>query len=108
MTRRPAEPANAVRMAVAVGLAGLAIVGAASFSVRTEAAQTPQGRPQNQQQQNVDGGDIKVLPVRENVFMLVGAGGNITVQVEPPKTLENHLAPYLAPREGILLVDTGL
>jgi cyclase len=38
-------------------------------------------------------GEIQVLPVQGNVFMLVGAGGNITVQ---------------AGGEGILLVDTGV
>ena len=36
---------------------------------------------------------IEVLPVQKNVYMLAGAGGNITVQIG---------------REGILLVDTGL
>ena len=36
--------------------------------------------------------DIRVLPVRPNVYMLSGAGGNITV---------------LTFREGVLLVDTG-
>ncbi len=38
-------------------------------------------------------GQVHVLPVRGNVYMLVGAGGNITVQ---------------AGEEGVLLVDTGL
>ena len=37
--------------------------------------------------------DLHVLPVQGNVYMLVGAGGNITVQ---------------AGKEGVLLVDTGL
>ena len=40
-----------------------------------------------------DDGLVHVLPVRGNVYMLVGAGGNITVQ---------------AGEEGVLLVDTGL
>jgi cyclase len=38
-------------------------------------------------------GDVQILPVQGNVFMLVGAGANITVQ---------------AGHEGMLLVDTGL
>jgi glyoxylase-like metal-dependent hydrolase (beta-lactamase superfamily II) len=38
-------------------------------------------------------GDIHVLPVRGNVFMLTGAGANITVSVGS---------------EGVLMVDTGL
>jgi glyoxylase-like metal-dependent hydrolase (beta-lactamase superfamily II) len=37
--------------------------------------------------------ELHILPVRGNVYMLVGAGGNITVQVGP---------------EGVLLVDAGL
>ncbi len=38
-------------------------------------------------------GDIEVLHVRENIYMLVGAGGNVTASIGP---------------DGILLVDTGL
>ena len=38
-------------------------------------------------------GEIEVLPLQGNVYMLVGAGGNITVQ---------------AGTQGILLVDTGI
>ena len=36
--------------------------------------------------------DIKVMPVQGNVYMLVGAGANITVSIGP---------------DGIMLVDTG-
>jgi cyclase len=43
------------------------------------------------QQQNFDNVQIHVLPIRGNVYMLVGAGGNITVQVG---------------RDGVLMVDT--
>ena len=42
---------------------------------------------------NANSGEIGVLPVHGSVYMLVGAGGNITASVGP---------------EGILLVDTGL
>ena len=38
-------------------------------------------------------GEIQILPVQGNVYMLVGAGGNITVQ---------------AGDQGVLLVDTGI
>ena len=41
----------------------------------------------------VSSGTVQVLPVRGNVYMLVGAGGNITVH---------------AGSDGILMVDTGL
>jgi cyclase len=44
-----------------------------------------------QQPQNFDGVDVHVLPVQGNVYMLVGSGGNITMQVG---------------KEGVLLVDT--
>jgi len=45
---------------------------------------------QNPQQQNFDNVEIHVLPVQGNIYMLVGAGGNITVQ---------------AGKDGVLLVD---
>lgn len=45
----------------------------------------------NSQQQDFDKVEIHVEPVQHNVYMLVGAGGNTTVQVGP---------------EGVLLVDT--
>jgi len=45
------------------------------------------------QERNGSGGEIHLLHVQGNIGMLVGAGGNITVQ---------------AGDDGILLVDTGL
>src|SRR5579864_2491417 len=44
-----------------------------------------------QPQQNFDNVQIHVLPVQGNVYMLAGAGGNITLQVG---------------KEGVLMVDT--
>jgi cyclase len=44
-------------------------------------------------QQNVPQAELHVLPVQGNIYMLVGAGGNITVQIG---------------NQGVLLVDTGL
>ncbi len=41
--------------------------------------------------QDFDAVEIHVLPVRDNIFMLVGAGGNITVQTG---------------NEGVLIIDT--
>jgi cyclase len=43
------------------------------------------------QQQNFDNVQIQVVPVQHNIYMLVGAGGNTTVQVGA---------------EGVLMVDT--
>ena len=48
-------------------------------------------RASAQQNQNLDNVEIHALPVQGNVYMLVGAGGNITLQVGS---------------EGVLLVDT--
>ena len=45
------------------------------------------------QERNSTGGEVHILPVQGNISMLVGAGGNITVQ---------------AGDDGILLVDSGL
>lgn len=42
-------------------------------------------------QQNMDEVEIHVLPVRDNIYMLVGAGGNITLQLG---------------NEGVLIIDT--
>ena len=44
-------------------------------------------------QQSPEAGEVYILPVRANIYMLVGAGGNITVSVG---------------QDGVLLVDTGL
>lgn len=44
-------------------------------------------------QQNQPAAELRVLPVRGNIYMISGAGGNITASVGP---------------DGILLVDTGL
>ena len=42
---------------------------------------------------NAADSDVHILPVRGNIYMLVGAGGNITVSVG---------------QDGVLMVDTGL
>ena len=63
------------------GLAGVALVAGLLAFVGTSRAQ-----------QNNANAEIGVLPLRGNIYMLVGAGGNITVSVGP---------------EGVLLVDTG-
>jgi len=59
----------------------------ALFAVALAASALAQRAPQ----QNFDNVEIHVLPVQGNIYMLVGAGGNITVQVG---------------RDGVLLVDT--
>ena len=66
---------------------------AAVALVATAFAQQNQTRPAQNRgpQQNFDTVEIHVLPVQGNIYMLVGAGGNITVQVG---------------KDGVLLVDT--
>src|SRR6202140_461335 len=44
-------------------------------------------------QQNAENAELHILPVQGNIYMLVGAGGNITLSIG---------------KDGILLVDTGL
>ena len=55
------------------------------------AAQTPRSTAAVQPIATI--GDLHVLPVKGNVYMLVGAGGNITLQIG---------------NDGVLLVDTGI
>jgi len=62
------------------------VLATAKIESAPAAAQTPTGKSQPD-------GDLHILPVQGNVYMLVGAGGNITVQVGSM---------------GVLLVDSGL
>jgi glyoxylase-like metal-dependent hydrolase (beta-lactamase superfamily II) len=65
------------------GKAALALAAYASLGI----AQQNQSRPPQ------GDGDVHILHVRGPIYMLVGAGGNITVSVGP---------------DGVLMVDTGL
>lgn len=67
-------------------LATAFVLGALTFAERTGAQQNPPPA-----QPNFDKVEVHTLPVQGNVYMLVGAGGNITVHVG---------------EEGVLLVDT--
>ncbi len=96
-THQPSSGASAARAALACGAA--ALIGVASIAA--------QGGGQARAPQNAASGDVHVEQIRNNVYLLAGGGGNVVVQIEPPKTDENHLAPYLEPRVGVLLVDTG-
>lgn len=66
---------RSIQAAALAALAGLGFCGAAGA----------------QQQQNFDAVQIQAIPVRDNIYMLVGSGGNITMQVGA---------------DGILIVDT--
>jgi len=75
----PAQVPAALSRTCPLLAAGVALALAVS-SPRVEAQQSQPGR-------------IQILPVRGNIYMLVGAGGNITVSIG---------------RDGVLMVDSGL
>jgi glyoxylase-like metal-dependent hydrolase (beta-lactamase superfamily II) len=66
--------------------AGLSTVVLSAGQAAPAAAAVPAAQPQTAAP------DIKVMPVQGNVYMLIGAGGNITASIGP---------------DGILLVDAG-
>jgi cyclase len=77
---------------IAAGVATVALL--APVIVVRAFAQSPLERSlQIRQAQTADDGDVHVLPVQGHVYMLVGAGGNIAVQIGD---------------EGVLVVDTGI
>src|SRR5688500_8300964 len=78
---------SACRLSAAVCLLAAFSV---TSAIRAEQTQTGPVRPP---QPNVDEVEIRVLPVQRNVYMLLGAGGNTTVQVG---------------NDGVLVVDTQL
>jgi cyclase len=61
------------------------------FAVAAAVGLTASARFAGAQQQNFDAVQVRVLPVRGGIYMLTGAGGNVTVQ---------------AGAEGVLVVDT--
>ena len=73
-------------------LAGIAAFGMSSLGDGLLAQQSggAQGRPANPPAAN---GEIEIVPVRGHIYLLAGAGGNITLSVGP---------------DGVLLVDSGL
>jgi cyclase len=66
---------------------GIAALGTSFFANSFTLAQAPANGAQKED------GDVHVLPVQGNVYMLVGAGGNITLQTG---------------KDGLVLVDTGV
>ena len=69
-----------------------AVLVAMTFLGTNALAKEPKSKtPPARQAPNFDNVEIKVLPVRDNIYMLVGAGGNVTVQTG---------------KEGVLVVDT--
>jgi glyoxylase-like metal-dependent hydrolase (beta-lactamase superfamily II) len=75
--------------AKSLGLIAMLLAVALVGSTGSALAQAPAGGAQR----NPADAEIHILPVQGNIYMLVGAGGNITVQVGD---------------DGVLLVDAGL
>jgi cyclase len=87
MNRKTVSKAKAAALAVA------AVLGAASIAMAAQPARQNRNAPAAPAPQapNFDAVQIKVLQIRDNIYMLVGQGGNITLQVG---------------EDGVLIVDT--
>jgi glyoxylase-like metal-dependent hydrolase (beta-lactamase superfamily II) len=95
-TAKPVRCLNAARAAVL--LLGI-------WAVTPGAAQQPAGA--SARNPDAPQADIKIQRIRQNVFMLVGDGANITVQTEPPATEESFDSAFGGDR-GVLIVDSGV
>jgi cyclase len=78
---------------IKTGVAIVALLGAPGMIDRAFAQQPLERSLQIRAAQMPSDGEVHVVPVQGNVYMLVGAGGNIAVQIGD---------------EGVLVVDTGL
>jgi len=85
MNRKTMKQARVAAVAVA------AILGAASLAMAAQPARNRNAPAPAPQAPNFDNVQINALQVRDNIYMLVGAGGNITLQVG---------------EDGVLIVDT--
>jgi glyoxylase-like metal-dependent hydrolase (beta-lactamase superfamily II) len=84
----------ALRSSKAWRVAFLALVaGAIAVTCLLGAASARQGQTAAPQAPDYSKAEVHILPVQGNIYMLVGAGGNITAQVGD---------------DGVLLVDTGV
>lgn len=75
------------------GLASIVVLGGALWACAEFASAQQPTSPRPPAQQNAGDSGIRALHVRGNIWMLAGAGSNITVSLG---------------RDGVLLVDTGL
>jgi glyoxylase-like metal-dependent hydrolase (beta-lactamase superfamily II) len=86
---------SSVRARTGAGLLALACLTAAGMPARPAAQARQTAAPAADWPPRLSGpaaGEVEIVPVQGNVFMIAGAGGNITVQ---------------AGHQGVLLVDTG-
>src|SRR5579885_873684 len=80
--KRHSVPDRFMKTCMAAAAVAIALLGAVSIATTASA------------QQNQQAPEFDLLKVRGNVYMLVGAGGNITISI--------------GQEDGVLLVDTGL
>jgi cyclase len=86
--RNPLRASWLVRAALIASVAA----GTSVAQQRGQGGQGQRGQPAPQAQQNPNG-LFEVLPIRNNLFMIVGAGGNVAASVGP---------------DGVLMVDAGV
>src|SRR5437868_310201 len=99
LDKRPFRRLKAARAAVLIaGIAGIWAV-IPSVAQQPVAARSPNAGAAQ--------AEIKIQRIRQNVFMLVGDGANITVQTEPPATEESFDSAFGGDR-GVLIVDSGV
>jgi cyclase len=87
------QPLQSLLLLAAGALVIVAALTPNAYSQQSSAQSPAQSSPAAPQAPNPANVEVHVLPVQGKVYMLVGAGGNITVQVGD---------------DGVLLVDTGL
>jgi cyclase len=80
------------RLSAPVALASVASVFAVHLSAQQDTDKALQRSLEIRQAQSPNDGEVYVLPVQGNVYMLVGAGGNVAVQTGD---------------QGVLVVDAG-
>ena len=85
----------------------IAVLGLCAASAQYAAAQSATSAgPRTAAKPTSTSDEVKIWPIRRNVFMLVGDGANIVVQAEPPRDEENFDGSY-GRDTGVLVIDTG-
>jgi glyoxylase-like metal-dependent hydrolase (beta-lactamase superfamily II) len=114
MSVRPFTPQAVPRaLAIFVVAAGLGVAGLVQGTSAQQNPPNQQRSPQPAQprpaQPNLENAEITVVPIQGQVSMLVGAGGNMAVQVPPPGGGRGRVPAGDQSRGefGVLLVDTS-
>jgi len=100
MSATTSKPADRIRIALLICVCGVAALphaaGLSGVEAQTQIQTRPQGAPRL-----FEAGGVRAWHVQGNVWMVAGAGGNITVQAS------GATAAGPGAGEGLLLVDTG-